>query len=222
MTEAQDLIAAVDAGDADRVSELLAVYPELAGTRDASGLSALMHARYRSDRAVIDAILAVDPELDVFEAAAFGRIDRLRPLVDDDPTLSQALSPDGFTALHLAAFFGKEEAAKLLLERGAPVDGYSNNELDVQPLHSATAGRHHEVCRLLIAAGADPNAPQQGGWRPLHQAADHGDPELLELFLSAGADPTLGRDDGQLPVDTADAAGHPDVAARLRAVVEGR
>jgi ankyrin repeat protein len=216
VTATNDLISAVTAGDADRVSALLAADPTLAGARDAAGVSALMLARYRSDRAVTDALLAADPELDVFEAAALGRIDRLRPLLDEFPASSAALSPDGFTALHLAAFFGKEEAARLLIERGAPVGRLSENDLTVEPLHSAAAGRHHGICRLLIAAGADPNAPQQGGWRPLHQAAQHGDPELLELFLSAGADPRLGRDDGELPAETADAAGHPDVAARLR------
>jgi ankyrin repeat protein len=222
MAATNDLISAVTAGDADRVSQLVAADPALASARDEMGVSALMLARYRSDRAVTDAILAADPELDVFEAAALGRIDRLRPLLDEDASLSQALSADGFTALHLAAFFGKEEAARLLIEAGAPVDRYSENDFNVQPLHSAASGRHHAICRLLIAAGADPNAPQQGGWRPLHQAAQHGDPELLELFLSAGADPSLGRDNGERPADTAEAAGHPDVAARLRAVAGGR
>ena len=101
-----------------------------------------------------------------------------------------AYSTDGFTALHFAAFFGKVEAARTLLDAGAVVNAYSVNELQVQPLHSAAAGRHHEVCRVLIAAGADVNATQRHEFTPLHAAAKHGDAELVELFLSAGADPT--------------------------------
>ena len=92
----------------------------------------------------------------------------------------------------------------------------------VQPLHSAAAGLHHEVCRVLIAAGADVNATQAHAFTPLHAAAQHGDDELVELLLSAGADPTARTDAGDTPADTADAAGHVDVARRLRQVAEER
>ena len=56
--------------------------------------------------------------LDVFEAAALGEVDRLREILDGEPTSATAYSGDGFTALHFAAFFGGPEAAELLLERG--------------------------------------------------------------------------------------------------------
>jgi ankyrin repeat protein len=92
--------------------------------------------------------------------------------------------------------------------------------LGVQPLHSAAAGRHTEVCRLLVAAGADVDARQQEDYTPLHEAAQHGDPELVELFLSAGADPTARLTNGQTPADTAEASGHHDLAVRLREVAD--
>ena len=92
----------------------------------------------------------------------------------------------------------------------------------VQPLHSAAAGLHHEVCRVLIAAGADVNATQRNGFTPLHAAAQHGDDELVELLLSAGADPTARTDDGDTPADTAEASGHADVGRRIRQVAEAR
>ena len=75
-----------------------------------------MRSRYRFDRATTDALLAVDPELDVFEATALGYIDRLRERLDEDPARAVAFSADGFTALHFAAFFGKAEAARVLLD----------------------------------------------------------------------------------------------------------
>jgi uncharacterized protein len=104
---------------------------------------------------------------------------------------------------------------------GAPVDTYTANDLANQPLHAAAAGRHLEVCRLLLAAGADVNATQHGGYTPLHEAAQHGDIEMVELFLSAGADPTVRVPEGT-PADLADAAGHQDVARRLREVEAAR
>ena len=221
-TAEEDLIAAVNTDDAARVAELLAADPSLASTRSVGGVSAIMLSRYRFDRATTDALLAADPELDVFEAATLGYIDRLRERLAEDPARAMALSPDGFTALHFAAFFGKAEAARALLAAGAAVDVYSENELRVQPLHSAAAGSHHEVCRVLIAAGADVNAKQRYGYTPIHAAAHNGDAELVELFLSAGADAGAPRESGETPADTADAAGHADIARRLREVASER
>src|SRR5512144_2160920 len=207
-----DLIAAVKEGDATRVAELVAEEPELAGSRDLNGVSALMLARYRLDRPVTDALLQADPELDVFEATALGYVDRLHARLDEDPAAASARSADGYTALHFAAFFGKPEVARILLEAGAFVDAVADNEMRVQPLHSAAASRHLEVCRLLLAAGAHVNARQAGGFTPLHAAAQNGDPELVELFLSARADPRAATDAGDTPAATAEAAGHADVA----------
>jgi len=218
MATPDDLIGAVTAGDTDRVRELLAEDPSLVAARDEEGVSALLLARYRFDRETTDALLAADPELDVFEAAALGYVDRLRERLLDDPGAASAFSPDGFTALHLAAFFGKPEVAKMLLEHGAAVDVYTRNPFANQPLHAAAAGRHIEVCRVLLAAGADVNATQHGGYTPLHESAQHGDVEMTELFLSASADPALLTDAGETAADTAAAAGHRDLADRLREV----
>jgi ankyrin repeat protein len=221
VADADELFEAIDRGDADRVRELVAAEPELAAARDAAGVSAIMRARYRNDRPVLDALLATDLEPDVFESASLGRLDRLTVILDDDPAFASAWSADGFGALHVAAYFAKPLTAKLLIERGAPVDAYARGEQHVQPLHSAAAGGHHEICRLLLDAGADVRARQTAGWTVLHQAAQHGDPQLVELFLSAGADPGAENDAGETAAETAEAAGHPDVAARLRQVMAG-
>ena len=221
MATAADLVEAVNAGDAERVRAILVDDAFLVAARDTAGVSVLMLARYRFDRDVTDALLAADPELDVFEAAALGYVDRLRERLLDDPGAASAFSPDGFTALHFAAFFGKAEAAKVLLEHGASVDVYTRNPFANQPLHAAAAGRHIEVCRVLLAAGADVNATQHGGFTPLHEAAQHGDAEMTELFLSAGADPSSLTDAGETAADLAAAAGHADLAGRIRAVGSG-
>jgi ankyrin repeat protein len=213
------MIDAVAAGDVERVAALLADDPSLVAARGDDGVSALLLARYRFDRPVMDALMAADPDIDVFEAAAYGRIDRLREAIDDDASVVTAFSADGFTALHLAAFFGKTEAARLLIDAGARVDTYTTNDFANQPLHAAAAGRHIEVCRVLLAAGADVNATQHGGFTPLHEAAQHGDVEMVELFLSAGAHATIRVPDGGTPADLAEAADHHDVASRLRDVV---
>jgi adenosylhomocysteine nucleosidase len=222
MSDASDLLAAVTAGDAARVQVLLADDPTLANARDEAGVSALLQARYRNDRAVLDTLLAADPDMDVFDAAALGHIDRLRHRLEEDPARVTAFAGDGFTALHLAAFFGKVEAARILLDAGASVATYGRNELANQPLHAAAAGRHIEVCRILLAAGADVTTTQHGGFTPLHEAAQSGDVELAELFLSAGADPLAVADDGRTAAAMAADAGHVDLAARLHEVAATR
>jgi ankyrin repeat protein len=222
MGTTEELITAVTTDDAARVAEIVTEDPSLASARDRDGVSVLMLSRYRFDRGTTDALLAADPELDIFEATTLGYIDRVRERLDENPSRAVAWSADGFTALHFAAFFGKTEAARTLIAAGAMIDAVSGNDQRVQPLHSAAAGRHHEVCRLLIASGADVNATQRHDFTPLHAAAQHGDDELVELFLSAGADPSARTEAGDTPADTAEAAGHPDVARRLRQVAEDR
>ena len=221
MATPAEMMAAVAAGETERVKTLIAEDPSLAMARGDDGVSAVLLARYRFDRPTMDALLAADPDLDLFEASALGRIDRVRVAIDDDEASVRRLSPDGFTALHLAAFFGKPEVARMLLDAGASVDTYTTNDFANQPLHAAAAGRHLEVCRVLVAAGADVNATQHGGYTPLHEAAQHGDIEMVELFLSAGAVPSLRVAEGT-PADLAEAAGHPDVARRLREVAATR
>jgi ankyrin repeat protein len=181
-----------------------------------------MLSRYRFDRAVSDALLAADPELDIYEATALGYIDRVNERLLEEPARVSAFSPDGFTALHFAAFFGKPEVARVLLQAGAPVDVFTRNDFANLPLHAAAAGRNIEVCRMLLAAGADVDARQHGGFTPLHEAAQHGDVEMTELFLSAGADPSLRADDGATPAEIAARAGHVDLADRIREVAAAR
>jgi ankyrin repeat protein len=54
-------------------------------------------------------------------------------------------------------------------------------------LHSAAAARQVEIARLLLDAGADPNAAQQGGFLPLDAALQNEDGDLGALLRERGA-----------------------------------
>jgi FOG: Ankyrin repeat len=211
---------AIETGDADLVRSMVAADPSLASARDGQGVSALMRARYRFDRALVDAVISGGPTIDVFEAASFGDVERLRELLDGDPSLGTAYSADGFTALHFPAFFGGVDAARLLLERGADVDAHGRSWMTGTPLNSAASGGHMDVARLLLDAGADPDARQASGWTPLHSAAHNGNLELVELLLARGADPGAANDDGATVLSMAEEGRSADIIARVRGALD--
>jgi uncharacterized protein len=154
-------------------------------------MSELLQAIYRGDQARADEILAADPELDVFEAAAVGRTERLGDLLETDPSLANKWADDGFQPLGLASFFGHADAARLLVERGAEVNSASRNDFKVMPLHSAAATGdpdvRYELAKLLLEHGADPNARQQDDFTPLMAADQHEDERLRLLLIEHGA-----------------------------------
>ena len=154
-------------------------------------MSELLRATYRGDQPRADELLAANPDLDVFEASAVGRAERLRELLDGDPSLANAWADDGFQPLGLASFFGHVEAARLLVERGAEVNSASRNDMKVMPLHSATATgdpeARYELAKLLLEHGADPKGRQQDDVTPLMAADQHGDDRLRQLLVEHGA-----------------------------------
>jgi len=182
------IFEAIKAGDEDAVRSALKDDPSAATAHDDKEVSAVRAALYAQRQDLADAILETKPELDVFDAAAVGDADRLAELLDGDPNLTGAFSTDGYTPLHFAAFFGRGDAARLLLDRGADVGAVARNEMEVQPLHSAVAGKHREIVAALLVAGADTNARQQGGFTPLMAAEQHEDNEMVRLLIDHGAE----------------------------------
>ena len=147
-------------------------------------MSEALHALYAGEEDRARQLLRPDNELTVFEAAAFGRVDRLRSLLDEDPGLARALSDDGFSALHLAVFGHQEDAARVLIGTGADLDRVSGATFaQVTPLGTAAFVRSVSLARILLEAGADPSA---GGESPLSTAEANGDRELAALIREHG------------------------------------
>lgn len=220
MSTTAEFFSAIQDGDLARVNAFLAEAPTLAGACNEAGISAVLWAAYHGRAPVVERVVAADPSLNVFEAAAVGDISRVRARLEENPSLVHAQSTDGFFPLGLAAFFGHLEVLTFLLSCGADPNAASRNPMQVTPLHSAAAHREPEVslrmAEALLRGGADPNVKQQGGWTPLHQAAAHGRGALLELLLSHGADADARSADGQTPEQKATEGGYADVAQRLR------
>jgi uncharacterized protein len=156
-------------------------------------VSEALKALYAGDAEKARELLPPDDRLTVFEAAAFGRVEALRRILDDDPALAAAFSEDGFTALHLAVFGKQQETARLLIERGADVDALATGSIArVRPLGTAAFVRSVPLARLLLDAGADVNGEGEGGFTALDSATQSGDEELVRLLLERGATPRPG------------------------------
>jgi uncharacterized protein YndB with AHSA1/START domain len=172
-----------------RFEELL---PEYTAQADELGwnrpqTSPVREALYSGDRAGAEAA-AEGVELDVFDAAALGQVDRLRELLDADPGLVDSLSDDGFTPLHLACFAGGPDSVRLLVERGAPLERLAEASFArVRPLGTAVFAGNVEATRILLDAGADPNGVDSGEHRPLQTAEANGNEELASLLREHGA-----------------------------------
>jgi uncharacterized protein len=217
VTAADELFSAIRSGELGVVDRLLRERPYLAGASDPAGLTAVTVAAYHGQPAILERILAAGPDLDRFEAAIVGDLSRLAELLDEaDAGPVDERSGDGFTALHLAAFFGRLRAAQELLDRGADPNAWASGVLRVQPLHSAIAASQQAVARLLVERGADVNTAQDGGIAPLHEAAANGLDDLAEFLIQHGADPAALTQDVLTPADLAERAGHVALGAQLR------
>jgi ankyrin repeat protein len=160
-------------------------------------MSDVLQAIYRGDREEAER-LAGGRELDVFEASALGRTDRLRELLDADPSLVNAYGDDGFHPVGLASFFGHVDAAGLLYDRGADANQIARNEhIQTAAIHAAAAAgdtgqdeaTRYELVKLALEHGADPNLPQGDGFRAIDAARQNGDERVEQLLLEHGAKP---------------------------------
>jgi ankyrin repeat protein len=147
-----ELIEAVTADDAARVAELVAADPSLASARNRDGVSALMLARYRSDRAVTEALIAAGAGVNVYSTNEM----RVQPL-------------------HSAAASRSHEVCRLLIASGADVNGTQQHGFT--PLHAAAQHGDAELVELFLSAGADPTARTDTGEMPadIAEAAGHVD-----------------------------------------------
>lgn len=215
------LFEAIKHGDMAQVEALLAADADLARARTGDGVSAVLLALYYDQTAIAERLIAQAGPLNIFEAAAAGRAAEAGELLAADPALANAVAPDGFSPLGLAAFFGRPDVAALLVAHGAAVNKASENRMRVMPLHSAVASRQREITALLLEHGADVNAAQADDFTPLHEAAQNGDLDLAQLLLRYGADAQARKADGQSALDLARAYQHPDVVALLEPLEQG-
>lgn len=113
----------------------------------AGGFSAL---DYASDEAA-DVLIKLGAKYDVWSAAAQGKLEELRALLDKDPESVNAKGGDGQRPLHTAS---TTETAELLIERGADLEA---RDVDHESTPIQYQINRPEIVRILLKHGAQPD-----------------------------------------------------------------
>ncbi|MCO5297042.1 MAG: ankyrin repeat domain-containing protein [Fimbriimonadaceae bacterium] len=210
MIEHKAMMDAARKGDLDAIARCAAEDPASVDAVNEQGLPVVLAAAYHGHRSAVEKLIELGAKLDFWTACAVGHLDTVTRLAPDHYA---ELSPDGFTPLCLAVAFGHPEVAKALIEAGADPNQRSEALGGVAPLHSAVFGRNLECLRVVLDAGAEVDAPQEGGFTALHGAAQNGHREAARLLIDRGADPKRPTERGQTATDIA--AEHPELKAFL-------
>jgi ankyrin repeat protein len=215
------LAEAVDHGDVDTVATLLNEGTGIEPSTD--GLHPLHLAAWRGDTAIMEMLLARQPDLEVQDR--LGKTPLMRSLERSRTEVARLLLEKGarieardrlgYTPLMLAARAGHLEGVRLLLRRGANVHVHRPDGLT--PL-LATAkiprpqlpfrlqdgeARRVEVAKLLLAHGADFRARTRSGMSLVSMTVDNNYPELLQFAIARGASIRTPIGDGTTPVVSA-------------------
>lgn len=198
----RSLLAAAQADDASKVRHLLERGADpsfMASSTNCPPHSPIRYAIDNDNREMLRLLLERGAEVNerafgwtaLHAAARNGKTEAVRCLLEHGAEVNALAFGD--TALHEAAENGKTEVVRCLLEHGAEVDLRSRRPHGATPLLLAAAlqTRRSELLRLLLEAGADPNARAGGGCSPFMLAAERPCREACDLMRRYGAEYTI-------------------------------
>jgi ankyrin repeat protein/L-ascorbate metabolism protein UlaG (beta-lactamase superfamily) len=124
---------------------------------------------------------------DIHRAIETGDLAQVTALLDADPQLANQKDESQYQdlPLHVAAAVGNIDIARLLIDKGATVDGYDSDQST--PLHVAAIRRQGPMVTFLVSQGADlAFQDDNGGWS-MSFAASAGDSTICRELMDAGA-----------------------------------
>ncbi|NJB72460.1 ankyrin repeat protein [Saonia flava] len=216
MDSLASIVEIIKSGGSEGLEDILSKNPELAKEDTEQGISILQLAIYYRNNGAVEVLRKYKKNLSVYEAIGIGDLSLVSNFINTDSSLLNSFSPDGFTPLGLASFFGQIPVVKFLLEKGANPNVAANNTFKVAPIHSACAISNLEIVKLLIEGGADVNAKQMKGVTPIHSAAHNGQNQLIQLLIDNGANIHAKTEDGQTPLVMAEETEFAETAILLK------
>jgi uncharacterized protein len=181
-------------------------------------------------------------EQQLFEAIKAGRVDEVRELIQQNPSLKDARDANGASAILVATYNMKPDVVNALIELGAPIDIFEASVLGkvdrIEEILKANPGRVSEhapdgftpvalaaffgqplAVKALIAAGANVHAAAKNGLKvqALHAAVAGRNLEIVKAVLEAGGDPNAQQQAGFRPIHEAGANANRKLAELLLA-----
>ena len=124
---------------------------------------------------------------ELFDAVKAGDLDKVRRIVERDPSIVKIPNQNGETIFFGALIQGgRAEIVEYLISKGANVNHMNN--FHMAPLHlTIRRGLPFEIIKLLVENGADVNAVSKYQGRPLDMAYENNDESLIRHLTSKGA-----------------------------------
>jgi len=130
-----------------------------------------------------------------------------------------AYSPDEELLYRIT--FGSSDDVKILLDKGANANARSN---DGNPALSVAVDRSDSeaaaMVAVLLAHGANPNAPDKAGNYPLISAAKNGQAKMVAALIDKGADFHIKTAAGTALIDIARQGGKPEVVKPIQDAID--
>jgi ankyrin repeat protein len=159
------------------------------------------HASAIADRkATAETLLSHGADYNIYDVAWIGDVERVRRLLEEDPSLANdGSNVNREPVLFAAVREGHSAIAELLLDNGVELN--VNDKYKEPPLHVAAYGGHKEVAAVLIRKGADVNQKGAHGEMALHWAAAKGHCEAARLLVEEGTDVNAKTDKQRMDMD---------------------
>ena len=137
-----------------------------------------------------------DKSQNIHQAVTAGDLNKVRTLLEADPTLLESKDDENKTPLNLACATKQTVVANFLLDKGADIHTKSyfyeyTPLLYVASYFAPFQNSDFELIQRLIALGSDVNVQGYNGITPLHRAAQAGNLRVAKLLLDHGADPNI-------------------------------
>jgi ankyrin repeat protein len=197
---------------------MLSEAPALLYARDLSGQSAYLIAAYSGQATVMELLERKGLVLDIHEACAGSKIDRIKKLLHGAQALLLMQNAVGDTPLHTAAKAGAFSTLDNVIGYGPDFTIVNDQRQTIAHLAVGhkDAGAAEAMAFATIGNAASPTAVMSGGDTVLHVAARSGNLRIIRLLLQKGADPLIRNGNAETPVDISEHFGHSDARKLLR------
>ncbi|MEO5950960.1 MAG: ankyrin repeat domain-containing protein [Chloroflexia bacterium] len=168
--EMKDGFVGVCHGDFAKVKEMIEARPELVNSVATWGETPIEAAAQTSSRAICELLLDHGAPLEICTAASLGMNDKVKEMLDADPTLKDAQGAHGIPLMYYPTITDNVELAELLLNRGTDIDAGAGGNT---ALHGAAMMGQTRMTEWLLSHGANPNATDYEGKTPLQRALEY-------------------------------------------------